>query len=110
MSIIKTSATFFDKTRLAFIIQTPILEYIEFLPRNLNPLNVPKVRPVEDFWGHLSAKVYEGGWQVKNEDQLKGRIRAKIKEFELKNLQSLLGEVKKRLRSIADNGYYSVHK
>jgi len=48
---------------------------IPFVPKNLNPSNMPKTRPIEDFWGFLKAKVYEKNWSAKNIDQLKQKIR-----------------------------------
>ena len=34
---------------------------IPFVPKVVNPLNVPKVRPIEDFWSILADKMYSGG-------------------------------------------------
>ena len=76
----------------------------------MNPPNVPKARPIEDFWGCLTQKVYEGGWEAENEDQLKRRIRAKIKEVDLNALQKLFRGFKQKLRSIADHGVFSIMK
>jgi hypothetical protein len=46
-------------------------EKIEFVPKDMNPANAPKLRPIEDFWGILKQKVYEKGWRAKSIDQLK---------------------------------------
>ncbi len=73
-------------------------EFIEYVPKEFNPPNVPKTRPIESFWGNLCAKVYEGGWEAKSKEQLKRRIRKKIKEFSLNDLQSLMGGIKRKLR------------
>ena len=32
---------------------------VVFVPKDINPANVPKARPIEDFWGTLKQKVYE---------------------------------------------------
>ncbi|CAF3026469.1 unnamed protein product [Rotaria sp. Silwood2] len=39
------------------------LQYkINFVPKQINPSNVPKARPIEDFfWSILASKIYEGG-------------------------------------------------
>ena len=50
-------------------------ENIRFVPKTLNAPNVPKARPIEDFWGILSSKVYAGGWEAKSVTQLIRRIR-----------------------------------
>jgi hypothetical protein len=49
-------------------------EHVNYVPKDSNPPNVPKARPIEDFWGDLTQKVYEGEWEAKNEDHLKKRI------------------------------------
>ena len=40
---------------------------VEFVPKRLNPPNVPQARPIENFWGCLAKKVYEGDWEAKTE-------------------------------------------
>ena len=42
-------------------------EYVNFVAKTSNPPNVPQARPIENFWGCLAHKVYEGGWQAKND-------------------------------------------
>ena len=34
-------------------------ENINFVPKDMNPPNVPQARPIENFWGDLSQRVYE---------------------------------------------------
>ena len=34
-------------------------EKVRFVPKTMNPANVPKLRPIEDFWAVLKQKVYE---------------------------------------------------
>ena len=40
-------------------------ENVKFMPKDINPPNVPQARPIENFWGCLAQKVYEGGWEIK---------------------------------------------
>ena len=82
-------------------------ENVTFVAKTSNPPNVPQARPIENFWGCLAQKVYEGGWQAKTEHQMIRRIKFKLKEFDLKYLQTLMGGIKRKLRSIADNGVFS---
>ena len=82
-------------------------EYVNFVAKTSNPPNVPQARPIENFWGCLAQKVYEGGWQAKTEHQMIRRIKLKLKEFDLKYLQTLMGGIKRKLRPIADNGFFS---
>ena len=36
-------------------------ENVNFVPKEINPPNVRQTRPIENFWGCLAQKVYEGG-------------------------------------------------
>ena len=38
---------------------------LNFVAKRINPPNVPQARPIENFWGWLSQKVYESGWAAK---------------------------------------------
>ena len=55
---------------------------INFVEVKSNPPNVPQARPIEDFWGCLAQKVYEGCWEATSEQQLIDRIKRKLKEFD----------------------------
>ena len=81
-------------------------ENVNFVAKTSNPPNVPQARPIKDFWGCLAQKVYVGGYQAKTEQQMIRRIKLKLKEFYLKYLQTLMGGIKRKLRSIADNGFF----
>ena len=48
---------------------------IPFEPKNLNPVNLLKVVPIEDFWGILKAKVHENNSSAKNIEKLKKKIK-----------------------------------
>jgi hypothetical protein len=60
------------------------------VPKDINPPNVPQARPIENFWGCLAQKVYEGGWESETEQQLIRRIKYKMKELNTKFVESLL--------------------
>ena len=45
-----------------------------------NAANLPEVRPIEDFWSLLKAKVYENNWEAKTLHQLEFRIKKFLKE------------------------------
>ena len=36
-------------------------ENLNYVAKDMNPPNVPQARPIENFWGCLSQKVYKGG-------------------------------------------------
>ena len=68
-----------------------------------------QTRPVENLWGCLAQKVYEGGLEAKTEEQLIHRIESKMKEFE-KFVESLLEGIKAKVKSIGDNGVFALFK
>ncbi|RNA14414.1 glucosylceramidase 4 [Brachionus plicatilis] len=39
-------------------------ENVNYVTKDFNPPNVLEARPAENFWGCLSEKEYEGGWQA----------------------------------------------
>ena len=59
----------------------------------MNPQNVPQARPIENFWGCLARNVYENGWFADSEVKLTQRIKTKLKEFDLKFVESLMAGV-----------------
>ena len=85
-------------------------ENVNYVTKDINPPNVPQARPIENFWGCLSEKVYEGGWQASTEQQLINRIKLKLKEFDLNFVKSLMAGVKAKLRKIGHDGVFSLFK
>ncbi len=85
-------------------------ENINFVDKDCNPPNIPQARPIENFWGCLAHKVYEKGWEAQTQQDLIARINLKLKDFDINYLQRLLGGVKTKLRSIADNGVFGTYK
>ena len=77
---------------------------ISFIPKSANPPNTPQLRPIEDFWGYLKSKVYEGGWEANSFRMLKQRIRKSIRQVEFSVVQRLFSSVKTNIRKSADNG------
>ena len=85
-------------------------ENLNFVPKDINPPNVPQARPIENFWGILAQKVYEGGWEATTKLQLTRRIEAKIKQFDAKFFQTLMAGINGKLRKIAEGGPLSSFK
>ena len=77
---------------------------IEFVPKTLNPANVPKARPIEDFWAILKQKVYYNNWTANSIAQLKKRISWSLSKIDTKLIQSLARDVHKRLEIVARRG------
>ncbi|XP_065660384.1 uncharacterized protein LOC136084198 [Hydra vulgaris] len=85
-------------------------QYVYYVDKESNLPNVPQARPIENFWGHLAQKVYEGDWQASTEQVLIDRIKLKQQEIDLNFLQSHMKGVRAKLRSIADGGVFSYKK
>ena len=85
-------------------------ENLYFVDKGSSPPNVPQARSIENFWGCLAQKVYEGGWQAAIQNELICRIQSQLKKFDLNFLQNLMGSVKTKLRSIADRGVLACYK
>ena len=81
---------------------------VPFVPKDANPPNVPKARPIEDFWSILATKVYKGGWEAKSEDLLARRIKKNVKEIDLSVVQTMMRKVRGKLRKIEDSGPFSI--
>ena len=75
---------------------------IPFVPRDANPPNVPKLRPVEDFWGILKGLVYKGGWEAETEHQLKLRVKKCLRDMDWGPVQARLNRLKTDIRKAAD--------
>ena len=85
-------------------------ENINFVPKDVNPPNVPQDRSIENFWGCLVQKVYEGGREAKTQEQLIRRINAKLKEFDSDFCLSLMKGVNGILKKISHDGVFSYIK
>ena len=53
----------------------------------LRPSNVPEARSIENLWGILAQKVYEGGWQARKQQELISRIQSQLKFFTKPDVQ-----------------------
>ena len=62
--------------------------------------------PKESFWGCLTQKVNEEGWEAKTEQQLICCTESKMKEFDEHFVESLLEEVKTKVKWIGEIGVY----
>lgn len=85
-------------------------ENVNYVAKRLNPPNVPQARPIENFWGCLTQKVYDRGWEATSEQQLVRRIESKLKEFDSKSVEKLMRGCKAKLKSIAEAGVFSYLK
>lgn len=83
---------------------------INFVSKEANPPNIPKARPIEDFWAILSKEVYKGGWEAQTYEQMVNRIRTCVRKVPMQVVQKMLKDVPKKLRKIEDKGPLSLYK
>ncbi|CAF1570933.1 unnamed protein product [Rotaria magnacalcarata] len=98
------ASSHYAKTTITWLNQ----QNIHFVPKQVNPPNLPKARPIEDFWSILADKVYHGGWLATTEQQLINRIKQQLKKVDLKIVQTMMLEVRKKLRKIEQKGPLSI--
>jgi hypothetical protein len=85
-------------------------ENINFVPKILNPANVPKVRPIEDIWGLLKKKVYENNWCANNISQLKRKIVYSLSKMDKNLIQRTSDSAHRRLKIVSRYGLDALNK
>ena len=85
-------------------------ENVDLVEKTSNCPNVPQGTPIENLWGILAQKAYEGGRQAIKQEELISRIQSKLKKLTQFFLQNLMGIVKTKLRAIADSGMLATYK
>lgn len=77
---------------------------IDFVPKEMNPPNVPQLRPIETFWANLKRKVYENGYRAKNVDSLILKIKKVLKTINTEGIQRSMRELPKKIRKANRDG------
>jgi hypothetical protein len=77
---------------------------VPFVQRKLNHANVPKCRPIEDYWGILKRKVYENDWSAKEIPQLIKRIKWAMTQVDSETCTRTCASVHRRLNTVARKG------
>lgn len=77
---------------------------VKFMPKVLNPTNIPQCRPIEDFFGIMVDKVYKKGWKAENLQQLSNRIRNCLKKVDMNVVKRSINSIKKRLLKVGRKG------
>ena len=81
---------------------------VKYLPKDVNPPNVPQLRPIETFWSNLQQKLYFQGWTSDNIEKLVRRIRYIMRETSPQHLRNLMEGVPVKVRAAANKGVLSV--
>ena len=71
---------------------------VKFVPKEINPPNVPQPRPCKNFCVCLAQKVCDRCWEANTEQLLSRRVECKMKEFDTSFVESLLEVVKAKIR------------
>ena len=85
-------------------------KYVNYVPAHLNTSKVPQARLIESFLGYLAQKVYERGWEATTEEELIRRIKSKKKDFDTNYLETIMAGVEAKVRSLGENGVFSLFK
>ena len=81
---------------------------VKFVPKEINPPNVPQSRSIENVWVYLAQRFTRKSWMLKQ--QLIHHIEFKMKEFDTNFLESVLEGIKAKVEYIGDNGLYALFK
>ena len=81
---------------------------VNYVRKEDNPTEVPQCRPVEDIFGLLATRVYEGNWVAKNTEALKRRIRRCIRRIPAQTVQATMRTVRRKLMRAYRVGLFNV--
>ena len=74
------------------------------------PPNAPQIRPIENYWGILKMKAYEGNWMAQTRYHLIRRIKMKQKEINQDIVIKMFDNLKGRVHVANQNGLQSLMK
>ena len=74
------------------------------------PPNAPQIRPIENYWGVLKMKVYNGNWTAQIRDHLIRRIKMKQKEINQDIVNKMFDNLKGLVHVANQNGLQSLMK
>lgn len=83
---------------------------IPTVARAHNPPAAPQIRPIEHFWSQLKQAVYKDGWEASTASDLKRRVRAKLRQFNVTTVQNLMRGLKTKVRRVSDGGHEALLK
>ena len=81
---------------------------ITYVPKSANPPAAPQIRPIEQFWGDLKMKVYEGNRSFDNPASLERRIRKCIQEYDMSKITNMFKSLKQKIHQANQNGLTSL--
>ena len=81
-----------------------------FIAKEDNPPATPQIRPIEQFWSMLKAKVYENNWSAKNREQLIRKIQKCAREFDMDPIIKMFDHLKAKIKKADEHGLRSLTK
>ena len=72
------------------------------MPKNMNPANVPQLRPIEKYWALMKQKLRKSGRSTSDIDQFKKLYSATSRKMTKSAVQTLMAGVKTKLRKYCD--------
>ena len=83
---------------------------IAYVEKEENPPSAPQIRPIENYWGILKMKVYEGNWSAKDREALFRKIKIKQKEIDQDVVIKMFENLKTKVHKANENGLTSLLK
>ena len=81
---------------------------VQYVPKDQNPPSCPQIRPIENFFGILKQKVYEGNWSAKSRQLLIRRIKKCIKEIDMDIVIKMFDNLDEKIRQAQQYGLDSL--
>jgi hypothetical protein len=73
---------------------------IEYVPKEENPPNVPKIRSFKIFWANLKRKVYSNNDRPKDVKCLMEKIKKELRSIETTGIRKAMKEVPPKARKV----------
>lgn len=77
---------------------------IDFIPREMNPPNVPEFRPIEKFWAISKRKLKATRWTIKNEKNMLQVWNQAVAKIESTTVRTMMGQIKAKVRQFIRSG------
>ena len=71
---------------------------VNHVPKDHNPPCCPQIRPIENFFGILKQKVYDGNWSAKSREQLIRRIKKCITEMDIDIIIKMFDKLEEKIQ------------
>lgn len=75
---------------------------VNYVPKELNPPNVPQCRPIEHYWGQLKGILRKRGQTAQNINQFRGKVNAAVKKVSKDSVKKDMEGIRKKLRVECD--------